>query len=132
MSSSSTDGTGRGLLGRAEAALNAPADGTPLRPYITSVRKAVTGAATSVTAQVDSLVEQVDSTVDGAVKSVDEALTLDGNGTTSEHDGVTSGAGGIVPSFAMLRPEIKFGCIVGANALLSPRGSPTAHVGAAA
>ena len=86
----------------------------------------MTGAATTVTAQVDSLVEQVDSTVDEAVKSVDEVLKLDGSAGASGNS--AAGVGGSVPSFTMLRPEIKFGCIVGATALLSARFGPRAFV----
>ena len=107
----------RGLLGRAEKALNAPAAGTPLRPYITKVRQSVTGAASSVSASVDGIVGQVDSAVGEGLKKVDSVLTLENEsaGEGAENRGTS------VPTFKMLRPEIKLGCIVGATALLSAR-----------
>ena len=120
MSSAGGSTDDRGLLGSAERALNAPAEGTLLRPYITQARQAVTGAASTVTAGVDSLVEQVDATLGEAVKSVDEVIKLDlrsGMGTAESRNAGAS----VFPSFALLRPEIKLGVIVGATALVSSR-----------
>ena len=103
----------RGLLGRAEKALNAPAAGTPLRPYITKVRQSVTGAASSVSASVDGIVGQVDSAMGEGLKKVDSVLTLENE---SAGEGLKTEAHRA--DVQMLRPEIKLGCIVSDRALI--------------
>lgn len=105
----------RGLLGRAEEILKAPEEGTALRPYISQAREAVTGAATTVTGEINNLAQQVDTTVEEQLKKVNAFETNTGGNATK-------GASVI----SLLRPELKFGAIVGATALLSAKFGPRA------
>lgn len=105
----------KGLLGRAEDILKAPEEGTALRPYISQAREAVEGVATTVTGGINTFAQQVDTTVDEQLKKVN-AFETNAAGNTAQGASLIS----------LLRPELKFGAIVGATALVSAKFGPRA------
>ena len=111
MGDASDNSKDEGLMGKIERLVTPPAEGTPLRPYIRLVRENVESVASDVSGSVQRLEERVGAEVEAQLQALPEMSPGDQNrpkyATALQQ--------------AMIRPELKFGAVVGGTALVSLR-----------